>query len=148
MTRISLIVIACLAGLLVTVGWLLKKEISSNSVLKVQLSESQQTLQKYESQQKIVEAVDQKFTKGEADAKATDNQVNTAIRTHTIRLYIPTRCVPPSSSTPSDTDATSRTELEPAIAQDIIAITQRGDSAIRQLIGLQDYVKTVCLTAP
>ena len=145
MTRISLIVIACLAGLLLTAGWLLKNQIASNSVLKVQLSASQQTLQKYESQQKSVEAVDQKFTKGETDAKVADNQVNTAIRTRTIRLYIPTHCVPPSSSTPSGTDATSRTELEPAIAQDIIAITQRGDAAIRQLSGLQEYVRTVCM---
>ena len=145
MTRISLVVIACLAGLLLTAGWLLKNQIASNSVLKVQLSASQQTLQKYVSQQKSVEAVDQKFTKGETDAKVADNQVNTAIRTRTIRLYIPTRCVSPSSGTSSSTDATSRTELEPAIAQDIIAITQRGDAAIRQLSGLQEYVRTVCM---
>ena len=145
MSRTLLIVISCLAGLLTLAGWLLKNQIASNSVLKVQLSESQQTLQKYMSQQKSAEAVDQKFTKGETDAKVADNQVNTALRTRTIRLYIPTRCVPASSSAAGSTDAASGTELDPNTAQNLVAITQRGDAAIRQLSGLQEYVRTVCM---
>ena len=145
MTRISLIVIACLAGLLLTAGWLLKNQIASNSLLKVQLSESQQTLQKYESQQKSVEAVDQHYQQVLNDAKAENDRLTASIAAGRVRLYIPTKCMPPSPSAPGSPDAASGSELDPVTAQDLVTITQRGDAAIRQLSGLQEYVRTVCM---
>ena len=145
MTRTSLIVIACLVGLLGVVGWLLKSQIASNSVLERQLSESQQTLRKYESQQKSVEAVDQHYQQVLNDAKSENDRLNASIAAGRVRLYIPTKCMPPSTSTTSSPNAASRAELDPDTAQNLITITQRGDAAIRQLSGLQEYVRTVCM---
>lgn len=41
-------------------------------------------------------------------------------------------------------DAKTRAELDPAAAERIVAITNDGDDAIRQLNALQDYVRTAC----
>lgn len=52
---------------------------------------------------------------------------------------------PAPPTTGSLDDADPRTELDPAHAGRIVAITQDGDEAIRALSALQDYVAAVCL---
>lgn len=76
-----------------------------------------------------------KLQKANSDAKIEIIKRDTAIADGTLRLSIPTKsplCAA-TGSTPASDNTEARAELEPAFAQALVAITDDGDAAIRQL---------------
>ena len=75
-----------------------------------------------------------KLQKANSDAKVEIVKRNISIADGTLRLSVPTRSLcPTADSSSASTDNQARTELEPAFAQSLIAITDEGDEAIRKL---------------
>jgi prophage endopeptidase len=75
-----------------------------------------------------------KLQKANSDAKVEIVKRNISIADGTLRLSVPTRSVCPTADSPASSNNTeARTELEPAFAQSLIAITDEGDEAIRKL---------------
>jgi hypothetical protein len=73
--------------------------------------------------------------KANSNAKVEIVKRNMSIADGTLRLSIPTKSplCPPAGSTPASGNTEARAELEPAFAQALVAITDDGDNAIRQL---------------
>jgi prophage endopeptidase len=75
-----------------------------------------------------------KLEKANSNAKIEIVKRNADIADGTLRLSVPTSSIcPTADSSSASTDNQTRTELEPAFAQTLIAITDDGDNAIRQL---------------
>jgi len=83
-----------------------------------------------------VNATSANLVKANNDAKRKIDRLNSDLATGTVRLSIPAKC--PVSAT-SDTSVASgdsvqeRAELDGAVAQSLVAITNDGDAGIRQL---------------
>lgn len=97
-------------------------------------------------QAKAVAAIDTKYTQELTLAQAESDRLRAAVRSGEQRLYINTTTPACSSGLPDTTTATSmdhaagRAELDPAAAERIISLTDRGDRAIRQLTACQAYI--------
>lgn len=63
-------------------------------------------------------------------AKTKDDQLRAALRAGTQRLYVDV--AKPDASSPTGTTE-ERAQLDPAVADSLVAITQDGDNAIREL---------------
>lgn len=88
--------------------------------------------------------LDAKNTKELFDAQETIDHVLNDVDTGKRRLFITTKtpvCAVPSTTGTTRMDyATSRTELDRHTAKNLIRLTSRGDTAIRQLGACQAYV--------
>lgn len=98
-------------------------------------------------QAQAVATIDNKYTQELTRAQAESDRLRAAVRSGEQRLYINTNgpaCsggLPDTTATASMDHAASRTELDPRAAGRIIALTDRGDRAIRQLTACQAYVQ-------
>ena len=92
-----------------------------------------------------VNDISTKLQKANNDAKIEITKRDLAIADGTLRLSIPTKspvCASPGA-TPAGGDTEARAELEPAFAQALVAITDDGDNAIRQLNACIDAYNTI-----
>jgi len=92
-----------------------------------------------------VNDISTKLQKANNDAKIEIVKRDTAIVDGTLRLSIPTKsplCAA-TGSTPASDNTEARAELEPAFAQSLLAITDEGDNAIRQLNACIDAYNTI-----
>lgn len=91
--------------------------------------------------------IDTQRTKERFDAEEITDNLLTDVSRGTKRLFVTTKtpvCAVPSTTGTTRMDyATSRTELDRDTAQNLIRLTSRGDTAIRQLGACQDYVVEV-----
>jgi prophage endopeptidase len=95
-------------------------------------------------------ALDEQHSKELSDAKSQIDGLRAELRTGARRVFVRAQC-PADPGRPAATpgaarvdDAASRAELDPAFADALAGIASDGDSAIRQLSALQDYVRKVC----
>jgi hypothetical protein len=89
-----------------------------------------------------------KLQKATNDAKVEIVKRNISIADGTLRLSVPTRSLCPTADSPASSDNTAaRAELEPAFAQSLIAITDEGDNAIRQLNACIDAYNIIQMKA-
>lgn len=93
--------------------------------------------------------------KGDLDNANSENaRLRDSIGSGTKRVYVAAKCpassggVSNSPATAGVDNATGQAELDPAIAKSLVGIAGDGDSAIRQLTALQQYVTDVCLAKP
>lgn len=97
--------------------------------------------------QRLLADLDTQHTQELTNAQAQNKDLLARVGTGAQRLSVPARC-PAVRTTASPTgvdDAEARADIDPAAAQDIVAITNDGDEAIIALSGLQDYVNTSCI---
>lgn len=74
--------------------------------------------------------------KANHDADIQTSKLRDALRTGAQRLYVPAACpiqAPASAAAPTGDRFETRAELDPATAEALVAITDDGDRAIRQL---------------
>jgi hypothetical protein len=94
-----------------------------------------------------VQQHNQKLKELNSESQTKINALKRSVATGAVRLSIPT--VTSSTSTCEVPEATTRvvtevrTELDPETAQALIAITERGDQAIRQLNELIDFYNSI-----
>ncbi|AQQ67477.1 hypothetical protein Mag101_07365 [Microbulbifer agarilyticus] len=93
--------------------------------------------------------IDARYTKEVEDAQAENERLRADLLRGAIRLSIPAKCtasgMPSNTSATGGTNAASRADVDERAAGEILALTERGDKAIRQLSGLQEYVRSVCI---
>lgn len=102
------------------------------------------TITDMQARQRDVAALDEKYTKELADAKATINQLHDDVATGKRRLQLNATCQKESATgTPGMDDAASA-RLTDAAQRDYFTLRDRIEVAGKQIAGLQQYVKEQC----
>ncbi|WP_210452470.1 lysis protein [Pantoea ananatis] len=95
-----------------------------------------------------VASIDAKYTKDLADAQKTISDLRRDVDSGAKRLRVSAKCDRPvsgkSSATRVDDDGSPR--LTDAAQRDYFTLRERIETVTKQLTGLQDYVRQVCLT--
>lgn len=103
------------------------------------------TINDMQIRQRDVAALDEKYTKELADAKATIDQLHDDVVTGKRRLQLNATCAKQSTSgTPSLDDAASP-RLTDAAQRDYFTLRERIELAGKQIAGLQQYIIEQCL---
>lgn len=105
----------------------------------------QETISDLQRRQKSVAALDEKYTKELADAKATIDQLRDDIATGKRRLQLNASCQRQSSSGAASVDDAARARLTDAAERDYFTLRSRIELAEKQIAGLQEYVREQCL---
>lgn len=103
------------------------------------------TITNMQMRQRDVAALDEKYTKELADAKATIDQLHDDVATGKRRLQLNATCQRQSATgTPSLDDAASA-RLTDAAQRDYFTLRERIEVAGKQIAGLQQYINEQCL---
>jgi len=101
-----------------------------------------------QKRQQSVAAIDARYTKDLADAQKNISDLRRDVDSGAKRLRVSAKCDRPvsgkSSSTRVDDDGSPR--LTDAAQRDYFTLRARIETVTKQLTGLQDYVRQVCLT--
>ena len=105
------------------------------------------TITDMQTRQRDVAALDEKYTKELADAKATIDQLHDDVATGKRRLQLNATCTKQSATTTttSSLDDAASARLTDAAQRDYFTLRERIETVTKQLTGLQDYVRQVCL---
>ncbi|MET3816254.1 lysis protein [Pantoea sp. UYEF8] len=113
-----------------------------------QLAKQQEAaIREMQTRQREVAALDAKYTKELADAQATIEQLRHDVIAGRKRLYLKTRrSAMPEGKTPSATgvDDAARPRLDDAAERDYFTLRNRIEIAIKQIAGLQQYIREQC----
>ncbi|WP_256852736.1 lysis protein [Pantoea sp. Fr+CA_20] len=95
-----------------------------------------------------IASIDAKYTKDLADAQKTISDLRRDVDSGAKRLRVSAKCDRPvsskSSATRVDDDGSPR--LTDAAQRDYFTLRERIETVTKQLTGLQDYVRQICLT--
>ncbi|MET3814517.1 lysis protein [Pantoea sp. UYEF8] len=103
------------------------------------------TITDMQTRQKSVAALDAKYTKELADAKATIDQLHDDVATGKRRLQLNATCQKQSSSGTSSLDDAASARLTDAAQRDYFTLRGRIEVAGKQIAGLQQYIREQCL---
>ncbi|WP_448309614.1 lysis protein [Pantoea sp. PGP6] len=117
------------------------KYVSADSLA----TERQQTIDDMQVRQRDVAALDAKYTKELADAKATIDQLHDDVATGKRRLQLNATCQKQSSSGTSGMDDAASARLTDAAQRDYFTLRERIEVAGKQIAGLQQYIREQCL---
>lgn len=98
-----------------------------------------------QKRQREVAALDEKYTKELADAKATINQLHDDVATGKRRLQLNATCEKQSISRTASMDDAAPARLTDAAQRDYFTLRERIEIVRKQLLGLQSYVLSQCL---
>lgn len=105
----------------------------------------QETINDLQRRQKSVAALDEKYTKELADAKATIGQLRNDVATGKRRLQLNASCQRQSSSGAASVDDAATARLTDAAERYYFTLRERIEVAGKQIAGLQQYIKEQCL---
>ena len=103
------------------------------------------TITDMQTRQRDVAALDEKYTKELADAKATINQLHDDVATGKRRLQLNATCQKQSTSGPASVDDATSARLTDAAQRDYFTLRERIEVAGKQIVGLQQYIREQCL---
>ncbi|TBL47978.1 lysis protein [Obesumbacterium proteus] len=151
MSKLTAIIIAVVAGIIVSLGWAVNHYRYNATEYKKQRDEKIQalnlanaTIKDMQVRQRKAAALDEKYTGELADAKATIDQLERDVASGKRRLQINARC--PDNGTTSAGgmgDATSP-RLTNSAEQDYFTLRERISTVTKQVGYLQDYIKEQC----
>ncbi|ORM55962.1 hypothetical protein HA41_00580 [Pantoea conspicua] len=102
----------------------------------------QETINDMQRRQKSVAALDQKYTKELADAKATIDQLHDDVAAGKRRLQLNATCTKQPTASSGLDDAASA-ELTPDARQNYFRLREQLATSEKQIRGLQDYIRKV-----
>lgn len=105
----------------------------------------QETINDMPRRQKSVAALDQKYTKELADAKATIDQLHDNVASGKRRLQLNATCQRQSAAGTASLDNAASARLADTAQRDYFTLRERIEVAGKQIAGLQDYVREQCL---
>ncbi|MGC0990101.1 lysis protein [Pantoea agglomerans] len=108
------------------------------------LKEANDTITDMQTRQRDVAALDEKYTKELAVAKATINQLRDDVATGKRRLQLNATCQKQSTSGTSSLDDAASARLTDAAQQDYFTLRDRIEVAGKQIAGLQQYIREQC----
>ena len=110
-----------------------------------QLSLATATITDMQTRQRDVAALDAKYTGELQDAKATIDQLERDVATGKRRLQLNARCTTNGATSTTSLDDGSTPRLTDSAERDYFTLRERIETVIKQLTGLQEYVRTQCL---
>ncbi|MGA4365408.1 lysis protein [Pantoea ananatis] len=147
---LAFLLVVLIAGLLLAVGHYRDNAIGfqkQRNEQKVLADSLQATIDDMQRRQQSVAAIDARYTKDLADAQKTISDLRRDVDSGAKRLRVSAKCDRPvsgkSSATRVDDDDGPR--LTDAAQRDYFTLRERIETVTKQLTGLQDYVRQVCL---
>ncbi|MCZ4057803.1 lysis protein [Pantoea sp. LMR881] len=104
----------------------------------------QETINDMQRRQQSVAALDAKYTQELADAKATIDQLHDDVATGKRRLQLNATCTKQPTG-PSGMDDAASARLTDAAQRDYFTLSERIETAGKQIAGLQQYIIEQCL---
>ena len=105
----------------------------------------QETINDMQTRQRDVAALDAKYTKELADAKATINQLHDDVTTGKRRLQLNATCKKQSTSGSSGVDDAASPGLTDSAQRDYFTLRERIEISGKMIAGLQQYIREQCL---
>jgi prophage endopeptidase len=102
------------------------------------------TITDMQTRQRDVAALDEKYTKELASAKATIDQLHDDVATGKRRLQLSATCAKQSATGTPGLDDAASARLTDAAQRDYFTLRDRIEVAGKQIAGLQQYVKEQC----
>lgn len=102
------------------------------------------TITDMQTRQRDVAALDEKYTKELADAKATINHLHDDVATGKRRLQLNATCQKQSTSGPASVDDAATARLTDSAQRDYFTLRERIEIAGKQIAGLQQYISEQC----
>lgn len=109
------------------------------------LKQANDTITDMQTRQRDVAALDEKYTKELADAKATIDQLHDDVATGKRRLQLNATCQKQSTSGTASMDDAASARLTDAAQRDYFTLRERIEVAGKQIAGLQQYIREQCL---
>ncbi|MBE5683869.1 lysis protein [Pantoea agglomerans] len=103
------------------------------------------TITDMQTHQRNVAALDERYTKELADAKATINQLHDDVATGKRRLQLNAICEKQSASRTTGMDDAASARLTDAAQRAYFTLRERIEVAGKQIAGLQQYIREQCL---
>ncbi len=103
------------------------------------------TITDMQTRQRDVAALDEKYTKELANAKATIDHLHDDVATGKRRLQLNATCAKQSSTGSSGLDDAASARLTDAAQRDYFTLRERIEIAGKQIAALQQYVREQCL---
>jgi prophage endopeptidase len=103
------------------------------------------TITDLQTRQRNVAALDEKYTKELADAKATIDQLHDDVTTGKRRLQLNATCEKQFATRATGMDDAASTRLTDAAQGDYFTLRKRIEVAGKQIAGLQQYINNQCL---
>lgn len=148
---LALMLVALIAGLLLAVGRYRDNALHFQEQRNVQknIADTRQaTIDDMQRRQQSVAAIDARYTKDLADAQKTISDLRRDVDSGAKRLRVSAKCDRPVSgkSSASRVDDDGSPRLTDTAQRDYFTLRERIETVTKQLTGLQDYVRQVCLT--
>ncbi|WP_312828555.1 lysis protein [Pantoea anthophila] len=109
------------------------------------LKQANETITDMQTRQRDVAALDEKYTKELASAKATIDQLHDDVATGKRRLQLNATCAKQSASGTASLDDAAGARLTGAAQRDYFTLRERIEVAGKQIAGLQQYIREQCL---
>lgn len=103
------------------------------------------TITDMQTRQRDVAALNEKYTKELADAKATIDQLHDDVATGKRRLQLNATCAKQSTTGTSSLDDAASARLTDAAQRDYFTLRERIEVAGKQIAGLQQYIREQCM---
>ena len=103
------------------------------------------TITDMQTRQRDVAALDAKYTGELADAKATIDQLERDVASGKRRLQLNATCAKGNAASAPGVDDATTAELTPDARQNYFRLREQLATSEKQILGLQDYIRTQCL---
>ncbi|EGQ5294899.1 lysis protein [Enterobacter cloacae] len=151
MSRLTAIIIAVIACIIVSLGWAVNHYRDNAIDYKKQrdaktqaLNLANATITDMTIRQRDVAALDAKYTQELADAQETINQLERDVATGKRRLQLNATCKSNTTGTSGMDDASSP-RLTDSAQRDYWSLRERIETSNKMILGLQEYINTQCL---
>lgn len=153
MSRLTAIIIAVIACIIVSLGWAVNHYRDNAIDYKEQrdkankdLNLAKETISDMQTRQRDVATLDAKYTQELADAKKTISDLRRDVDSGAKRLRLAATCVGANNSTTSSgVDDADSTRLTDSAQRDYWSLRERIETSNKMILGLQEYIKTQCL---
>ncbi|KTS73054.1 lysozyme [Pantoea stewartii] len=102
------------------------------------------TINDMQARQRDVAALDEKYTKELADAKATIDQLHDDVANGKRRLQLNATCTKQSTTATASLDDAGSARLTDSAQRNYFTLRERIETASKQIAGLQQYIKEQC----
>lgn len=152
MSRLTALIIAVVACIIVSLGWALNHYYDNATKFKEQrdkatekLSLAKATIKDMQTRQRDAAALDAKYTGELADAKATIDQLERDVASGKRRLQLNARCPAYGAASTGGMGDASSTRPADSAERDYFTLRKRIETVTKQIGYLQDYIKEQCI---
>lgn len=152
MSRLTAIICAVVICLLVSMAWAVNHYRNNAIIYKDQrdkvtekLSLANSTIKDMQTRQRDVAALDAKYTKELADAKAENDALQRCVSTGKCGLHVNARCSANGATSTGGMGDASGPRLTESAERDCFTLRERIATVTKQVGYLQDYIREQCL---